>query len=182
MRVFTRFLILGQFFKGQLQARSAYMQVYMVCWPPAGSEVLSCNELEVSTKKLQPSTCTLLFKRCFFSWCCIVDQWFFNLFYVATHFATHFNLMTPPKFLFRHMECSCVCTIKIAITYNITMLNKESFIKFMHMAASVRDTCRIQITPQHNSFKTRITPKLATTIRYLIYKHSTFLHQTYFCC
>jgi len=27
------------------------------------------------------------------------------------------------------------------------MLNKESFIKFMHMAASVRDTCRIQITP-----------------------------------
>jgi len=29
--------------------------------------------------------------------------------------------------------------------------------------------------PQHNSFKTRITPKLPTAFRYLIYKHSTFL-------
>jgi len=25
----------------------------------------------------------------------------------------------------------------------------------MHMAASVRDPCRIQITPQHNSMKAR---------------------------
>ena len=55
------------------------------------------------------------------------------------------------------------------------MLNKDSFIKFMHMAASVRDTCSIQITPQHNLLKTRITPKLATAFRYLMYEHSTFL-------
>jgi len=31
------------------------------------------------------------------------------------------------------------------------MLNQDSFIKFMHMAASVRDPCRIQITPQQGS-------------------------------
>jgi len=54
------------------------------------------------------------------------------------------------------------------------MLNKYSF-KVMHMAASVRDWCLIQITPQHNSLKTRITPKLVTAFRYLIYKRSTFL-------
>jgi len=40
------------------------------------------------------------------------------------------------------------------------MLKKDSFIKSMHMPASVRDPCRIQITPEHNSLKTRITPKL----------------------
>jgi len=51
--------------------------------------------------------------------------------------------------------------------YDITaMLNKHSFIK-----SCERDPFRIQITPQHNSFKTRMTPKLATAIRYLIYKH-----------
>jgi len=33
----------------------------------------------------------------------------------------------------------------------------------------------MQITPQYNSLKTRITPKLATAFSYLIYKHSTFL-------
>jgi len=54
------------------------------------------------------------------------------------------------------------------------MLNKDSFTKCMHLAASVRDPCRIQITLQHNSLKTR-TPKLATAFRYLIYKHGTFL-------
>jgi len=32
-------------------------------------------------------------------------------------------------------------------------------------------------TPQHDSFKTRRTPKLATAIRYLIYKSSTFFGQ-----
>jgi len=31
------------------------------------------------------------------------------------------------------------------------------------MAASVREECRIQITPKHNSWKTRITPKLASS-------------------
>jgi len=29
--------------------------------------------------------------------------------------------------------------------------------------------------PQHNSLKTRITPRLPTAFTYLIYKHSTFL-------
>jgi len=46
------------------------------------------------------------------------------------------------------------------------------------MAASVRETHAIykKITPQHHSLKTsRITPKLATAIRCLIYKHGTFL-------
>jgi len=59
------------------------------------------------------------------------------------------------------------------------MPNKNLFIKFIHMTASVREThpCLIQITPQHNSFKTRINPKLATAIRYLIYKRSTFFGQ-----
>ena len=33
----------------------------------------------------------------------------------------------------------------------------------------------MQITSQHNSLKTRITPKLATAFIYLIYKQSTFL-------
>jgi len=47
------------------------------------------------------------------------------------------------------------------------MPNKNSFVKFIHMTASVRETrpCHIQITPQHDQFKTRITPKLATAIR-----------------
>jgi len=57
------------------------------------------------------------------------------------------------------------------------MLNKDSFIKLMHMAASLRETRAVykQITPQHNSLKTRITPKSGTAFKYLIYKHSTFL-------
>jgi len=56
------------------------------------------------------------------------------------------------------------------------MVKKDSFIKFMHMAASVKETHAAYITLQHNSLKTRVTPKLASAIRYLIYKHSTFLH------
>jgi len=39
------------------------------------------------------------------------------------------------------------------------MMNKGSFIKFMHI--SDRDPCRMQITPQHNSLKTR---KLASEL------------------
>jgi len=36
------------------------------------------------------------------------------------------------------------------------MLNKDSFIKFMHLAAfSERDPRRIQITQKHNSLKAR---------------------------
>jgi len=69
----------------------------------------------------------------------------FNLFHAATHFATQFNLTTPfRKFPVRHMKCSCVCTIEnhndYKITYDITVLNQDSFVKFMHMAASVRKT------------------------------------------
>jgi len=39
------------------------------------------------------------------------------------------------------MKCSCVCTIEnhndYKITYDIKVLNQDSFVKFMHMAASV---------------------------------------------
>jgi len=42
------------------------------------------------------------------------------------------------------MKCSCVCTIEnhndYKITYDITVLNQDSFVKFMHMAALVRET------------------------------------------
>jgi len=104
----------------------------------------------------------------------------FNLFHAETHFSTQFNLMTPfRKFLARHMKCSCVCTIEnhndYKITYDITVLNQDSFVKFMHMAASERDPWRTQITPQHNALNTRIKTPLAAAIRYLIYKHITFL-------
>jgi len=66
-------------------------------------------------------------------------------FHAATHFATQFNLTTPfRKFPVRHMKRSCVCTIEnhndCKITYDITVLNQDSFVKFMHMAASVRET------------------------------------------
>jgi len=43
-----------------------------------------------------------------------------------------------------------------------------------------REPCRVRITPQHNSLKTRITPKLATAIRYPIYKYTAFLHYKLF--
>jgi len=48
---------------------------------------------------------------------------------------------------------------------------KKLFIKLMHTAASVRET---RIVTNNSPARTRITPKLATAIRYLIYKHSTF--------
>jgi len=48
------------------------------------------------------------------------------------------------------------------------MVNQVTFIGFYRPPP-------MQITPQHNSLKTRITPELATAFRYLIYKHSTFL-------
>jgi len=42
------------------------------------------------------------------------------------------------------MKCSCVCTVEnrndYKITYHITVLNQDSIVKFMHMAASVRET------------------------------------------
>jgi len=37
------------------------------------------------------------------------------------------------------------------------------------------DLYHTQVTPQGDSLKTRITPKLATAVVHLIYKHSTFL-------
>jgi len=53
------------------------------------------------------------------------------------------------------------------------MFNKDSFIKLMHGSIIERDTFHIQITPQLNSRKSRIIPKLATAIKHLIFKHST---------
>jgi len=53
---------------------------------------------------------------------------------------------------------------------------KTHLLKSCACSVSERDLCGMQITPQHNSLKTRITHKLATAFRYLIYKHSTFLH------
>jgi len=111
----------------------------------------------------------------------------FNLIHAATHFATHFNLITPfRKIPVRHMKCSCVCTIEnhndYEIMYDITVLNQDSFVKFMHMAASVRETqCHTQITPQHNSLNTRRKTPFAAAIRYLIYKHIAFLHHNVIC-
>jgi len=70
---------------------------------------------------------------------------FNQLFHAAIHFATQFNLTTPfRKFPVRHMKCSCVCTIEnhndYKITYDITVLSQDSFVKFMHMVASMRET------------------------------------------
>jgi len=46
----------------------------------------------------------------------------------------------------------------LKITYDITMLNKDSFIEMIHMSASLRETRAVyKITPQHNSLKTRLT-------------------------
>jgi len=50
-----------------------------------------------------------------------------------------------------------------------------------HGSISERDPCCMQIIPHHNSLKARITPKLVTACRYLIYKHSTFLHHKIIC-
>jgi len=55
------------------------------------------------------------------------------------------------------------------------------FLIHAHDSISERYPCRIQITPQHNSLKTRITPKLATAFRHLIYTHSILTSQSYSC-
>jgi len=60
------------------------------------------------------------------------------------------------------------------ITYGITVLTKTHLIKFMHIAASLREILTVYKS-LHSTLKTRTTPKLATAIRYLIYEHSTFL-------
>jgi len=57
----------------------------------------------------------------------------------------------------------------IKIKFSITMLDKHSFIKFMHMATSVIEThatCKSFHSTTH--WKTRITRNLATAFRYLI--------------
>ena len=86
-----------------------------------------------------------------------IDQWFLNgvcvafravvfiLFHAATHFGSQFNLTTLfQNFPVMHMKCSCACTIENhndeKITYHITLLNKDSLFKFMHMAASENET------------------------------------------
>jgi len=54
---------------------------------------------------------------------------------------------------------------------------EQRLIYFIHAHDSISegDPCHMQITPQHNSLKTRVTFKLATAFRYLIYKNITFL-------
>ena len=113
---------------------------------------------------------------------------FNQFFHAATHFATQFNLTTPfRKFPVSHMKCSCVCTIEnhndYKITYDITVVNQDICqihahgICQIHAHGSIseRDPCRTQITPQHNSLNSRLKTPLAAAIRYLIYKHNTFL-------
>jgi len=60
------------------------------------------------------------------------------------------------------------------ITYDITVLNQDSFVKFMHMAALVRETRAVHKS-LHSPLNTRLKTPLAAAIRYLIYKHITFL-------
>jgi len=69
----------------------------------------------------------------------------FNLFHAVAHFPIQFNLTTPfRKFPVWHMKCSCVFTTEnhntSKITYDIIKVNKDSFIKFMHMAALLTET------------------------------------------
>jgi len=75
----------------------------------------------------------------------------FNHFHAATHSSAKFDLTNPfRKYLVIHVKCTMENHNDLKVTYDITTLNKDSFIKLMHMEASVRDPCHKQITPQHN--------------------------------
>ena len=70
------------------------------------------------------------------------------------------------NFPVRHRKCSCVCTIENhnvkEITIDITILNKNHLLNWCTWQHQWGRPVSLQITPQHDSFKTRITPKLAT--------------------
>ena len=63
---------------------------------------------------------------------------------------------------------------RVAAHFAIQFKQKLIFLINVHGSITEGYPCRIQITPQHNSLKTRTTPKWATAFRYL-YKFSTFL-------
>jgi len=88
----------------------------------------------------------------------------FNLFNAATHFATQFNQTIPfRKLPVKHMKCSCVCTIENEngekILYDITVLNKDSFIKLMYMAVSLRIKVKHRQTLSSPTFSSLVTSK-----------------------
>jgi len=58
--------------------------------------------------------------------------------------------------------------------YDIAMLNKNNLLNWCTWQHHWGRPVPLQITPQHDSFKTRIIPKLPTAIRCLIYKRTTF--------
>jgi len=104
------------------------------------TKTLSLRRRSVAvTEKRFPNTIT----RCSPNKALLFKTVVFNFFHATTHSATQFNLTTPfRKFTVKHIKCSCVCTRENhndqEITYDIIMLNGDSFIKFMHMATSVR--------------------------------------------
>jgi len=53
------------------------------------------------------------------------------------------------------MKYSCIFTIEnhndYKIMYDITLLNQDSFVKFMHMAASVRETRAVHKSSLHST-------------------------------
>jgi len=61
------------------------------------------------------------------------------------------------------------------------MLNQDSFIKFMHMAASVRDPCRIQITPQQGSHSVISKKSRLFMKKKFIYQKKQKCKKTYEC-
>ena len=89
----------------------------------------------------------------------------FNIFRAATDFANQFNPTTLPKISIQAYVMQ-LCLQKITMTNVQPTLNYQIH---AHGIINERDPCRIQITSEHNSLKTRITVKLATALIYLIY-------------